>query len=79
MPAPLDAQQLDQRIAVAHRRGDGFALVNLYQQAADLKRAEGDESAFWFLITHAFVFALENGHADAEPLHALLKGAGRES
>ena len=67
---------LNGRLLEAHARGDGAALVALYTQAAD--RAASDEAGFFYL-THAYVHALELGHAAAEALRARLVAAGRET
>jgi len=53
---------LDQRLLSAHAAGDYPALVSLYREAAE---ASTDADAAGFYLTHAYVFALELGHADA--------------
>ena len=73
-----DAGALETAILSAHERGDVGLLAELYQKAAELKREAGDMDACWFLTTHAYVFALEVGHPDAETLHSALKSAGRD-
>jgi hypothetical protein len=60
-------------ILAAHARGDGAALVAGY---ADAARGRGpDEAAF--LLTQAWIFALEAGDARAEALGARLRAMGR--
>ena len=71
MSAALEAQLL-----AAHAAGDTAALVMLYQRAAD---TADDPDAAGFFLTHAYVFALELGHAQAPALHARLKAMGREA
>ncbi|TDK50778.1 hypothetical protein [Antarcticimicrobium luteum] len=66
---------LDTRLLDAHAAGDHAALVALYTEAAD--RA-GDDARYFYL-THAYVYALEAGHALAPALRARLVAAGRES
>ncbi len=66
---------LDARLLAAHEAGDLPALVALYQEAAG--RA-GTDTARGFYLTHAHVFALELGHADAPALRAALVAMGRE-
>jgi hypothetical protein len=68
---PLDAALLQ-----AHQSDDRTALVRLYTQAAD---AAQDVDASCFYLTHAYVFALELGHADAPTLHARLVANGRDT
>lgn len=67
---------LDSRLLAAHARGDGAALAALYTEAADAAAAE---EARYFYLTHAYVYALETGHAAAPALRARLTAAGRES
>jgi hypothetical protein len=67
---------LDARLLTAHERGDKQALVALYTEAAD--RAN-DLNAECFFLVHAYIFALDCGHASALALHARLKAEGRES
>jgi len=67
---------LNARILAAHAAGDGAALVTLYTEAAD---QAPDADSCGFFLTHAYIFALEAGHADAPALHARLKADGREA
>ncbi|AXI55251.1 hypothetical protein SuNHUV7_29610 (plasmid) [Pseudoseohaeicola sp. NH-UV-7] len=66
---------LDQRLLQAHAADDRLALVPLYTQAAD---TAPDLDAACFFLTHAYVYALEQNHADARALHARLVAQGRE-
>ena len=66
---------LDKRLLAAHEAGDHRALVTLYATAAD---AATKQEAMFFYLTHAYVFALEQGHPDDPALHARLKAYGRE-
>lgn len=65
---------LDQDLLSAHARDDITALIHLYAQAADMAP---DPDACAFYLTHAFVFALEAGAPQAEPLNARLAAQGR--
>lgn len=67
---------LDTRLLAAHARGDRAALVALYAEAAE---GAAEEQAHYFYLTHAYIFALEAGHAQAPALRARLVAAGRES
>ena len=60
----------------AHAAGDLGALVTLYTQAADQAGAP-DAAAFY--LTHAYVFALEQGHPDEDALRKRLVDQGREA
>ncbi len=66
---------LDNALLAAHAADDSETLIKLYAQAADT--AETADSAAFYL-THAYIFALESGHADAPALHQRLIDAGRE-
>ncbi|MDB4092138.1 hypothetical protein N9552_01295 [bacterium] len=67
---------LDAQLLKSHEDDDRPALVALYQEAA--KTSNTDDAA-GFYLTHAYIFALELGHADAPLLHATLKEMGREA
>jgi hypothetical protein len=66
---------LDQRLLAAHDADDHKALVGLYTLAAD---AASDLDAACFYLTHAYIYALEQNHRDADTLRARLKAYGRE-
>lgn len=70
MNKALDAQLLD-----AHARDDRPALVALYRQAAELARSD---TAKYFYLTHAYIFALETNHPLTSDLYTELRAAGRE-
>jgi hypothetical protein len=74
----VDDTALDTSMLVAHDAGDISALVDLYQQAAELREASGDIEAACFYLTHAYVFALDLGRDDAVDLYGRLKDHGRE-
>lgn len=67
---------LDAQMLAAHGMADTFALIGLYTQAAD---AAVDVDSECFFLTHAFVFALEEGDARAQTLRARLVHHGRET
>ncbi|EAQ24987.1 hypothetical protein [Roseovarius sp. 217] len=67
---------LDSAMIRAHATGDQAALIALYAQAAD---TANDLNAACFFLTHAYVFALEAGAAEAASLHARLVAHGREA
>ncbi len=53
-------------------------VIDIYAQAADRKEAEGDIDAACFLLTQAWVHALEAGDDRATDLRARLIAHGRE-
>ena len=65
---------LDERLLEAHERDDKPALVALYSEAAE---AANSEKAQGFYLTHAYVFALDIGAAEAPALRQRLKDMGR--
>ena len=67
---------LDDRLLAAHASDDRRALVALYQEAA--AGAETLDAAGFYLV-HAYVFALETGHPDADLIRATLAAQGREA
>lgn len=69
---------LDDQLLRAHENQDHDQLVLLYTQAADESEAQGDVEAACFYLTHAFVFALETGHAQLSKLNERLVAYGRE-
>ena len=69
---------LDARLLEAHAMRDQLALVGLYSEAGDAAEAAGNSDAACFYLTHAFVFALDEGDARSAYLHARLKARGRE-
>jgi len=75
---PLNEHELEAAILGAHETADAHRLTELYHVAANTKFATGDEVAGAFLLTHAYVFALESGHKIATELHKQLVKLGRE-
>lgn len=73
-----DENALDGLLLAAHSTGDHITLARLYTQAADLTEASGNTDATCFYLTHAYVFALEQGLDIATEIHARLKAHGRE-
>ena len=68
-------QSLERALLDAHDSGDKSALVTLYSRAA--KDATTDVAQRFFL-THAYVFALDCGHADVDALKEQLVALGAE-
>ena len=71
----FDALDAEVRLAQANR--DSGRLMEIY---FDLGKAElpRNEDAAAFLLVQALVYGLEAGRDEAEEIHAILKGLGRE-
>ncbi|MFQ6548961.1 hypothetical protein AADZ90_013460 [Aestuariibius sp. 2305UL40-4] len=68
---------LNDAILAAHAASDKAALATLYRKAAD-RLEPADEDQLCFLLTQAYIFALDAGTAEAENLHRRLVSLGRE-
>lgn len=66
---------LDQQLLAAHEAKNTTALVDLYTKAAD---QSDDIDAASFYLTHAYVFALEQGSPAATDLRTRLVANNRE-
>ncbi len=69
---------LDQQLLVAHEQNDNPALISLYTEAADESEQSGNIDAACFYLTHAYVFALQEGVVEAKSLRERLIKYGRE-
>lgn len=75
---PRNRDDLDAALLAAHARGDHRALIDLYEQASQWAAQKNNQIAAGFYLTHAYVFALEQGDARAQGLHERLKAVGLE-
>ena len=66
-------------LARALASGDLKGVIDIYLAAAESKEDEGDVDAACFLLTHAWVHALEAGDSRARDIRARLIARGRES
>ncbi|SLN25703.1 hypothetical protein [Ruegeria meonggei] len=73
----MDKTELDRLLLDAHDRNDHAALIRYYTLAADTCEQAQDIDAACFYLTHAFVFALECGAAEADALNQRLVAHGR--
>ena len=69
----MAAETLDAQILSAHARGDKEQLIALYREAAN-QCSDVDEACF--LLTHAYVYALEMGSPEADGLAERLRSHG---
>ena len=68
----MSLDSLNEKLIRAHREDDLAALVTLYTTAADVSEKAGDMDAACFYLTHAYVFALDNGSGQADGLYLRL-------
>ncbi|WP_293576028.1 hypothetical protein [Phaeobacter sp.] len=73
----MERKDLEDALLEAHAHHDSAALIRLYGLAAEQAEAAGDIDRACFYLTHAFVFALESGSPEADPLNARLVARGR--
>lgn len=71
----MTRRALEKALQAAHAAGDGARLARLYARAAD---TAPDVETAGFMLTQAYVFALECGDAMAPALHSRLCRTGRE-
>ena len=69
---------LDQQLRKAHVDKNHAALVVLYTKVANECERSGDIDAACFYLTHAYVFALQEGMRETKELHQQLVKYGRE-
>ena len=75
----MDRDALNSALLKAHEDDDKDELVKLYTLAADLTEKEHDLDASCFYLTHAFVFALEQGNVEAFKLNKRLAKHNRST
>lgn len=73
----MERDALDHALLAAHAEQNTAELVRLYTIAADQAEARQDIDAASFFLTHAFVFALEDGAPQAVALNQRLAQQGR--
>lgn len=74
----ISDQALDDAIMRAHDDNNAGLLAALYTEAADRIEAAGQQDAACFLLTQAYIFALDAGGTNAQELHRRLVAYGRE-
>ena len=67
---------LDARLLAAHAADDRAALIALYREASEVSETM---VARRFYLTHAYIYALEAGTAEAPALRAALVAMGAET
>lgn len=72
------SEALEAELLAAHAAGDVPRLIAGYTKAADQAEGAGEVDRACFLLTYAWVFALEAGDARANELKARLVAHERE-
>lgn len=63
----------------AFSENDLKTIVSIYKSKAEFDLKAGDEESAYFLMTQAYIYALEGGFSVAKELKEILVLAGRES
>ena len=74
-----DDAALDAALIAAHEAGQTIELITLYTRAADRLEAKDETDAACFMLTQAYVFALDAGDDRAGVLRTRLVAHGRET
>tara|TARA_B100000287_G_scaffold401197_1_gene421040 strand:- start:101 stop:337 length:237 start_codon:yes stop_codon:yes gene_type:complete len=70
--------QLNIELLEAFNRGDKKEIVDIFSRQGFRDLKEGNMRSGFFLITQAYIYALEEGFCEASFLYETLQKAGRE-
>jgi hypothetical protein len=71
-------ERLNDQVFRAHEQGDCKTLIDVYRMLGLEELADKKVTSACFLLTQAYVYALESGDARATEIHEILKSHGRE-
>ena len=71
-------ERLNEKVLQAHEDGDRSTLVDVYDMLGQEELAQGQVTSACFLLTQAYVYALESDDSRAPKIHKILKSHGRE-
>lgn len=71
-------ERLNSQVLKAHETGDSKTLMDIYQMLGTEELDKGKVTSGCFLLTQAYVYALEANDTRAAQIHAILKSHGRE-
>jgi len=74
----MNETAIEAALLAAHAANDKPTLARLYRQAGEMMLARDQVDAGCFYLTHAYIFALDCGAADAPDIHRILVAHGRE-
>ena len=70
--------QLNDQVLNAHQVGDSKTLSDIYHMLGQQELADDHITAGCFLLTQAYVYALEAGDPRVPEIHKILMAHGRE-
>jgi hypothetical protein len=71
-------ERLNDQVLRAHEQGDHGTLIDVYHMLGAEELTAGKITSGCFLLTQAYVYALETGDVRANEIHKILKSHGRE-
>ena len=71
-------EHLNSQVIKAHRIGETSLLVDIYDMLGAEELEKGAITSGCFLLTQAYVYALESGDLRASRIHKILQSHGRE-
>lgn len=71
-------ERLNDQVLKAHEMGDQATLIDIYHMLGQEELAAGKITSACFLLTQAYVYALESNDPRATEIHETLKSHGRE-
>lgn len=74
----IDFERLNAEVLQAQETGNSAALVKIYKDLGDGELVAGRELEGAYLLTQAYVYALEAGLPIAQEIHKILAALGRE-
>ena len=71
-------EHLNSQVIKAHKIGETSLLVDIYDMLGTEELGKGAITSGCFLLTQAYVYALESGDLRASKIHKILQSHGRE-
>ena len=71
-------EHLNSQVIKAHKIGETSLLVDIYDMLGAEELEKGAITSGCFLLTQAYVYALESGDLRASRIHKILQSHGRE-
>ena len=71
-------EHLNSQVIKAHKIGETSSLIDIYDLLGAEELEKGAITSGCFLLTQAYVYALESGDLRASRIHKILQSHGRE-